>query len=465
MSKNTKPLGANYLRLWLASIVSNFGDGLATVAYPWLASSVTRSPLHLAGIAIATRLPWALFTLPAGVITDRVDRRKLIASMDAFRFVLTLIVGIIVGVGASQFPDPSELAAGTADAPAGASWFLVTLYGSALLFGMAEVLRDNAAQTLIPSVVDKDQLERANGRLWGAEMVMNSFVGPPAAGLLIAVALALPFYVDAVTFFVSAILIFSIVGDFRPKSAIPTAGGAASKIDWWGEIKLGVGWLWKHRLLRSLAIILGTLNAMAMLAFTTYVFFAQEIFGLGASQFGLLLTAGALGGVLGSFAASRISTALGSGTSLFVSIVAMALQFLVTGLTSSAVVVWVAFLIGTMWAVVWNVITVSLRQQIIPDDLLGRVNSVYRFFAWGMMPIGSLLAGIVVGVTETYASREMALRMPFFVAAAVMVAIFFAALPRLNTAALETARAASTDQPESSDSPAVSSDAEPSPGD
>ena len=150
MSKNTKPLGANYLRLWLASIVSNFGDGLATVAYPWLASSVTRSPLHLAGIAIATRLPWALFTLPAGVITDRVDRRKLIASMDAFRFVLTLIVGIIVGVGASQFPDPSELAAGTADAPAGASWFLVTLYGSALLLGMAEVLRDNAAQTLMP---------------------------------------------------------------------------------------------------------------------------------------------------------------------------------------------------------------------------------------------------------------------------------------------------------------------------
>ena len=204
---------------------------------------------------------------------------------------------------------------------------------------------------------------------------------------------------------------------------------------------------------------------MAMLAFTTYVFFAQEILGLSASQFGLLLTAGALGGVLGSFAASRISTALGSGTSLFVSIVAMALQFLVTGLTSSAVVVWIAFLVGTMWAVVWNVITVSLRQQIIPDDLLGRVNSVYRFFAWGMMPIGSLLAGIVVGVTETYASREMALRMPFFVAAAVMVAIFFAALPRLNTTALETARAAATDQPESSDSPAVSSDAEPSPGD
>ena len=112
VSTEKRPLGANYLRLWLASIVSNFGDGLATVAYPWLASSVTRSPLHLAGIAIATRLPWALFSLPAGVITDRVDRRRLIGSMDALRFGLTLTVGVIVGIGASQFPDPTDLAAG-----------------------------------------------------------------------------------------------------------------------------------------------------------------------------------------------------------------------------------------------------------------------------------------------------------------------------------------------------------------
>ena len=449
----TKPLGANYVKLWSSSVISNFGDGLATVAYPWLASSVTRSPIHLAGIVIATRLPWALFTLPAGVITDRYDRRRIIGWMDSFRFGLTLAVAAIVAGGASTFPDPAELALGTADAPANASLYLVVLYVSALLFGMAEVLRDNAAQTLMPSVVDKDQLEKANGRLWGAEMVMNSFVGPPLAGVLIAVALALPFYVDAATFIVSAVLIFTIAGDFRPGDR---SGESSGKIEWWGEIKKGVSWLWGHRLLRALAIILGVLNAMTMVAMTTYVFFAQEILGLNASQFGLLMTAGAAGGVLGSMVASKVSERLGSGTSLFVSIVVMALQLVVTGLTSSAVVVWVAFFLGTMWAVVWNVITVSLRQQIIPDELLGRVNSVYRFFAWGMMPVGALLGGAIVAVSEAFTSRETALRMPYFFAAAVLVAIFFVALPRLNTSKLEGARSAaqvdSVDAPEASGS-------------
>lgn len=445
MTTKPRPLGSNYIRLWVASIVSNFGDGLALIAYPWLASSVTRSPLHLAGIAVATRLPWALFSLPAGVITDRMDRRKLVAWMDMFRFVLTLSVGIIIAIGASQFPDPADLASGVAAVPPNAAAYLVLLYTSALLFGMAEVLRDNAAQTLMPSVVDKDQLERANGRLWGAEMVMNSFVGPPVAGVLIAFALALPFYVDAATFLLSTVLIFSMIGDFRPKTTGGTTAAGLAKIDWWGEIRQGVGWLWRHPLLKSLAIILGTLNAMSTLAMTTYVFFAQELLGLSASQFGLLMTAGAFGGVVGSFLGSKVSEKLGSGTSLFVAIIMMTLQFLVTGLTSSAIVVWAALAIGTMWAVVWNVITVSLRQQIIPDELLGRVNSVYRFFAWGMMPVGALLGGAIVAITERAASRELALRMPFFVATAVMVVIFIAALPRLNTAKIEAARAAAPD--------------------
>lgn len=454
----TKPLGANYVRLWIANVVSNFGDGLATVAYPWLASAVTRSPIHLAGIVVATRLPWALFTLPAGVITDRVDRRRLIASMDVFRFVLTLAVAVVIGLGAADFANPDELAAGVTAAPPNATFYLIVLYVSALLFGMAEVLRDNAAQTLMPSVVDADQLEKANGRLWGAEMVMNNFVGPPLAGVLIAVALALPFYVDAATFLISAVLIFTIVGDFRVKRPETTEKKPA-KIDWWGEIKEGVGWLWKHKLLRALAIILGLLNATMTMAMATMVFYAQEILDLGASEFGFLLTAGALGGVLGSVTAAGISTRLGSGTSLFVAIAVMVAQFLAVGLTSSAIVVWAAILFGTMWAVVWNVITVSLRQQIIPDELLGRVNSVYRFFAWGMMPIGSLIGGFIVAVTESTANRELALRMPYFVAAAVTVGILIAAFSRLNTSKLEAARAAA-DQSEVGGSADASSEGE-----
>ncbi len=153
---------------------------------------MTRDPIQIAGIAVATRLPWLIFTLPAGVITDRLDRRKLIVAMDVTRMFIT--VGVAVSVlafgGDLVVPDdPSTSAAGT---PEHGLALLIVLYASALLFGFAEVLRDNAAQTILPSIVEADLLETANGRMWGAEMVMNSFVGPPLGGVLIAIGFSIP---------------------------------------------------------------------------------------------------------------------------------------------------------------------------------------------------------------------------------------------------------------------------------
>jgi MFS family permease len=422
--------------LWIASVISNFGDGVAGVAYPWLASAITRDPIQIALIGVANRLPWLLFSLPAGVLTDRLDRRKIVAAMDAFRFLLTLVVGLAVFAGRAGLAAPGDISAGTATPPPNATALLLLLYGSSLLFGFAEVLRDNAAQTLMPSIVKPDHLETANGRLWGAEMVMNSFVGPPAAGLLIAAGFALPFFVDAGTFAFAAALIFLITGSFRPSGVRP------DRVNWRAEIGEGVRWLWNHRLLRSMALILGVMNAMLSMALATYVLFVQEVLGLEATQFGLLMTAGALGGVLGSLLATRVSSALGRGTSLFVTLIGSAVALAVTGATSSAIVVWVMFVASSFLGVVWNVITVSLRQAIIPDGLLGRVNSVYRLLAWGVMPVGMALGGAIVSLTEGWVGRELGLRMPFYCAAAVFLVLFFIALPRLNTERIEQARQA-----------------------
>jgi MFS family permease len=429
-------LGPNYWKLLVASAVSNFGDGLSLVAYPWLASAVTRDPVQIALIGVASRLPWLVFTLPAGVITDRVDRRKLIASMDVARFLITMVVAVVVLLGRHQLTDPEALAEGAEVPPEYQLGFLILLYGSALLFGIAEVLRDNAAQTLMPAIVAPEQLEKANGRLWGAEMVMNSFVGPPLGGILVGIALALPFFIDAGTFGASAILIYLITGGFRATGWETRT----RKISWRTEIGEGLRWLWNHRLLRVMALILGVMNAMLSAALAIYVLFVQEVLGLSADQFGLLLTAGALGGVVGSFTASRVARALGSGTSLFVTLLGSGLTLGITGITSSALVVWAMFLAGSYLAVLWNVITVSLRQTIIPDRLLGRVNSVYRMFAWGMMPIGSLLGGLIVAVVEPLAGRETALRTPFFVGAGVYLVLYVIALPALNTRQIEKAR-------------------------
>ncbi len=420
-------------------MISNLGDGISTVAYPWLASALTRNPLHIAAVAVVTRLPWLLFSLPAGVVTDRVDRRRLVAIMDVFRFVFTVGVAVAVLVTQTDLSSPADIASGVADPPPSAAFLLVLVYAAALLLGTAEVFRDNSAQTLLPSIVDKENLEKANGRMWGAEMVMNSFVGPPLAGILIAVSVALPFVVDGATFAVAAALVFLIAGDFRPKT--DSDGDIPVATSFWGDLKEGMRWLWGHSLFRPMALALGVLNATGMMTMATFVLFGQEILDLDATGFGLVTTGFALGGVIGSLSADRISRRLGPGRSLFTTILAGAVSLLVSGLTSSFWVYWAMGALMSATGVLWNVITVSLRQSLIPDRILGRVNSVYRFFGWGMMPIGSALGGAVVAIAQPALGREWALRLPYLVATFITVGLFAYALPRLSTARIEEAKA------------------------
>lgn len=434
--KQRVPLGSNYWKLWSASVVSNLGDGVAFIAYPWLASAVTRDPLLIALIAVLQRLPWLVFSLPAGVITDRVDRRKIMVSMNLFRAALTAVVALIVLWQTSALPAPDDVGGGDVTT----NWIVYgTLVVSALLFGMAEVLYDNSAQTIIPSMVAPEGLERANGNLWSAEMVANSFVGPPLGSLLIALAFALPFVFDAGTFALSAVLLFTMTGSFMVER---DRAELEKKVDWWGEIKVGVTWLWRNPLLRVMAIVLGLLNALTMMVFATFVLFAQEVLEVNAFVFAVLGASAALGGVLGGLLSPTISERIGSGPSLTVTFVVGILTSLVIGLTSNWLVAFVGFTAFTFSATLWNVVTVSFRQTIIPDDLLGRVNSVYRFFAWGMMPIGLALGGLLVSATEALGgSRELALRMPWLVAAAGLLLLFIYAGPKLTTEAIETARA------------------------
>lgn len=424
------PLGANYWKLWTGSVVSNFGDGISAVAYPWLASAVTRDPIAIALVGLATRLPWMLFTLPAGVITDRVDRRKLVMWMDMVRFTITVFVAFAVLTQQGSLTAPGT--PGSDNTPTSSAFLLGVLYVSGLAFGMAEVLRDNAAQTLLPAIVHKEQLQRANGRLWGAEAAMNQFAGPVAAGFLLAVAFSLPFFVDAGTFAVAAAMTFLVAGDFRPKGEAPPTTFRA-------DMKEGFVWLWHRPLLRSLAISLGVLNALGAATMATLVLFAQEVIELDARGFGILMWAGAIGGILGSVTAEKITVRLGNGPTLFSTIVGGAVTSAVIGFTSELWVVFAMFLVGSVTAVLWNVITVSLRQTIIPDHLLGRVNSVYRMFGWGMMPIGSLAGGALVTIGEAIVSRTFGLRLPFFVAAGAHVLLLVYAVPRLNSTRIRDA--------------------------
>lgn len=432
--RKNQPLGRDYWRLWAAHSTSNLGDGISSVAYPWLASAVTRSPLLIATVAVVSRLPWLVFTLPAGVITDRFDRKKIIVAMDVSRGILALAVAIAVMSQSAKLPSLDDVATNGAGET---QWFLyLVLVVTALLFGCAEVLRDNSAQTLLPSVVKDEQLESANGKLWSAEFVMNSFIGPPLGSFILGIAIFMPFYIDAATFFISAGLIATLVPSLRPVEDLKKS----EKLNFRAEIKEGFGWLWGHELLRPMAIILGTLNGIGALTAAVFILFAQEILNTSVFVFALLGTAGAIGGTLGGILGPKISARIGSGPSLFLVLISGPITSVVLGLTSSWQIFWILSALTTVFAVLWNVITVSLRQSIIPTELLGRVNSVYRFFAWGSIPIGTLLGGALVDILENSVNREFALRSPYFLSAILGFILVFFATPKLTTSRIERAR-------------------------
>jgi MFS family permease len=263
-------LGPEYRKLWAASAVSNLGDGITLVAGPLLAASLTRDPALVAGLTFAQRLPWLLFSLLSGALVDRLDRRRLMAAVDLFRTVVVGVLGVAVMLGWASLP---------------------LVYVAFFLLGTAETLFANASIAIMPAVVPKECLERANGRLFAAELSANEFAGPPLGGALFAVAAALPFLVDAGTFAASAAMLLALRGRFR---VAPAEGPAGKTIA--AEIAEGIAWLLRHRLLLVLAIMLGAGNLTFSATFSVLVLFAQDVLGLGSVGYGVLLTAGASAG-------------------------------------------------------------------------------------------------------------------------------------------------------------------------
>jgi MFS family permease len=431
MARERIDLGSGYRKVYAATALSNIGDGMASIAYPWLASAITRNPILIGMIAFAQRLPWLIFSLPAGVITDRSDRKRLMVSMDVVRGALTIGVAVAVLGQQGTLPDPDDLA-GVVGTRTG---LYVVLLAATLLLGCAEVLRDNANQTFLPSIVAPEHLERANGRIWSIEGVANTFIGPPLGTLLLTVAFAVPFFVDAASFFVAAALVMSIGGSFR---ATPIADAAPTS--WRVELREGVRWLWNHRLLRNMAIILGVMNLTNMITGAMLVLFAQEVLNTSAIEFTIMGFGFALGGIAGGYVAPWMSKRFGSGTCLSMTLAVGVIVPLAVSVQSWWPIVGVLFAFEIALGSVWNVITVSLRQSIIPSHLLGRVNSCYRFFAWGMMPIGAAIGGITVAVVDGFASRETALRSTWVVAAAISAVVFVVGRASLTTEKLDAAR-------------------------
>ena len=384
-------LGRGFGRLWASGAVSNLGDGVMLAAAPLLAATLTRDPLLVALVAFSHRLPWLLFTLHSGALVDRLDRRRAMWVADAFRTVLVGALGLAVLLEEASVP------------------LLCAIF---FLAGAAETLFDTASQAILPQVVARTRLARANGRLQGARIVANNLAGPSLGASLFAFAAAVPFLLSAGGFAAAAALVFALRGSFRAGGLAGSVGEpppAAPRASLLSEVAEGARWLFERQFLRTLAAVACAINVAFGAGFSVLVLFAQELLSLGALGYGLLLSGGALGGLAGSVLSARTLAWLGEGRTLLSAVLVTALAYAAMALTRDPILFGAAWALRGFALVLWNVTALSLRQAAVPEHLLGRVSSTYLTIArrrrvgrgargWARRPEpragGSLLGGM-----------------------------------------------------------------------
>lgn len=387
----TRSLPAAYWRQWAASAISNLGDGINFVAMPLLALSLTDDERLISLVAFATFVPWVLLALPVGVIVDRFDRRHLMLLANLVRVLLFAVIAI------GAVSDNLSI------------WSLFALL---IVVGSCEVLFDSSAQAFLPMLVEPGDLARANGLLFAAEIVAGSIAGLSIGAVLFEVSPGLPFSSNAASFAVAALLILSIRVT-RSASSDPSSPLQPS-------LRSGLRWLVDHRLLRTLAAMFALTNLGLMFGQGVFVKYAIDELGLDSFEFGLLLAITAMGAASGGLVAHRIIDAVGLRVAVVVPYLVFGTAQLVIGLATAAWMVGAAGFVLGFAITVWNVVTVTVRQRLIPGDRFGRVNGVYRWLGAGASAVGVAAGGFVAYWTN--------LRAPYLIGGGItlVAAILFA---------------------------------------
>jgi MFS family permease len=398
-----------FSRLVVSSGLSNLADGMFVVALPLVTLTVTRDPAAFAAVTFVNRLPWLLFALPAGALADRLDRRRTMLLVNVGRAALLGALALAVALDVHG---------------------LAVLYLVAFALGVGETLFDTAAQSIVPNLVPKDRLTRANGRLYAVELTTNQFVGPPLGGILVAVGAALALGASAAAYAFAAVVLLLISGSFRTQRQGPPTRLRT-------DIAEGVRYLARHRVLRTLALCTGLSNLASTAVFAVLPIYAVAPGPMGLSEpaFGLLLVSSAVGSLVASFAGERVVNTLGRTRTLLLSMVFPIWLPLAPALSARPAPFAVGLALAGFWWTIWNIITVSLRQRIAPDHLLGRVNAGYRLLAWGTMPVGAALGGVVGSV--------FGVRGVFWTSAILMVACIPLLLSAVDDQAIDAAEAES----------------------
>ena len=362
-------MGIPFRWLVASSWAGNLGDGIALAAGPLLVAGLTRDPLLVALGALLQQLPWLLFGLHAGVLADRVDRRRLLVAVDSARAGVLAVLTVALTTGDVGLPA-----------------VLATLF----VLGTAEVFADTTGGTLLPMVVPRADLGTGNARLMAGTLTMDQFAGPALGGLLFAAGSAWPFGAQAGCVALGAVLVSRMRLPARaPVERHPPVRRAIAE---------GLRWTWHNPAVRTLTLTIVLFNVTYGAAWSVLVLWADERLGLGPDGYGLLTTVGALGGMVGTASYGRLERHVRLATLMRVGLTIETLTHLVLAVTTT---VWVAaavlFAFG-VHAFVWGTTSRTVRMRAVPLDLQGRVGSLYAMGVFGGILAGQAVGGVVARV-------------------------------------------------------------------
>ncbi|WP_328651605.1 MFS transporter [Micromonospora sp. NBC_00330] len=368
-------LGRDFRLLWSAAVSSRFGDALRTPALALLAATVTRDPRIIAAVTVAGQLPPLLFGLLGGVYADRWDRRRTMAVVDGVRAAVVAALAVVVALNRVS---------------------VLVLLVAAFLLATLGTLFDSASFALLPALVPPDALPRANGRLQAGSAVAGGFLGAPAAGVLFAVAPALPFALDAVTFAAAAVLVLALS---PPPAIIP--GTARRHGSVWSEIVEGLRWLRAHRTLWRVTLLTAASNLAISGIMAVLVLYALDVLRVPPAGYGLFAAAAIVGGVAGALGAGRLAAGLGTVPALRAVLAVETVALTGFALARHPVSGGIALAVFAGGTVVWNSLWASYGQRQVPSELLGRVGATQRMVGLLTAPLGAAFAGLAAAAYGT----------------------------------------------------------------
>ncbi|GAA2142576.1 MFS transporter [Kitasatospora kazusensis] len=395
--------GRDFRYLLSAYSMQTLGEGVLLATLPLLASQLTTDPRLISGVVLAEGLPWLLLALPGGVIVDRFDRRRLMLGTQAVQAVLLLTIALLASLHLTRI------------------WMIYLL-----AFGLnaGDILFTGASRAVIPTVVPTAALERANGRSVTAETLGRQFIGPPLGSALFAFLLPLPFWVDALAYLGSLLLISRIRGGadrFRPERGPRAAQGVRGML---AEATEGLRLLARHPVLRVIVALAAASNFCVTMAQSVLVLFADQVLHVGKSGYGVLLAMMAIGGVVGALASGRVVERFGArAVAITVSTVGSASLLAVGLFGRQTVVVAALFCVWSAGLSLWNVMAQSVSQRLVPDELRGRVGTGTRMICFGAIPLGALAGGFV--------AASYGLRAPWLVGGLVNLVVALVFVPAM----------------------------------